>query len=245
MTDDDTIDCAEHGKTRAAYVCAHLVQNPEQKWFCGHPSEENRWPDAWCAQCEAEFQKYGEWNEHNEGCTEIKLICHECYESGMAQSVDAVSDAQRDAWRALARKCHDEIKPLQEQLLKEYRIGEHKRWDYQQESAELIFSNDGVPAVIAEVEFIGSVSTRSGTWLWAWANFDMLPQVRSRIAAVRDFGAERDFPRLTVPKWNADEVDGWEVSAIAAHVLGAQGLYRVPSANGFLYMAIMGIRHIQ
>ena len=44
-----------------------------------------------------------------------------------------------------------------------------------------------------------------------------------------------------VQQWPAEEVDGWEMAGVAAHVLGAQGVYRVPSANGFLFMAIMGV----
>lgn len=242
MSEDTAIQCESHGEGSPAYICTHLHANPAQKWFCNYPVEEDRWPDAWCAKCEAEFQKYGEWNEHNEGFADIKAICHECYESGMAASVDAMTDAERDAWHALVRDCHEELKPKQEKMVADYKIGQHRRWDYDQETATLMFSNDGVPALIAEVEFIGGVSTKSRTWLWAWANFDMLPQVRSRIAAVREFGAERDFPHLTVPEWQADEADGWDVSAIAAKVLGAQGLYRVPSRNGFLYMAILDMR---
>jgi hypothetical protein len=69
------------------------------------------------------------------------------------------------------------------------------------------------------------------------------PKVRTRTKAIRDFGEEKGFTRLTVLKWNADSIDGWEVSAIAAQALGAHGVYRTPTANGFLYMAITHIRH--
>jgi len=245
MTDDSRITCPEHGEADTTYVCRHLAENPEQPWFCDSPTEENRWPDAWCGQCDAAFREKGEWNEHNEGATEIALLCHRCYEAGIASSVDAVSDDTRAAWKALVRQCHDELGAKQEQLRAEFALGEHKRWDYDQDTASLMFSNDGVPALIAEVEFIGSVSTRTGTWLWSWANFHLLPNVRSRIAAVRAFGEERGFPRLTVPKWDADEVDGWEVSGIAGKVLGALGVYRVPTEYGFLYMAVMNMRDVR
>ena len=62
------------------------------------------------------------------------------------------------------------------------------------------------------------------------------------MVAVREFGEKNGFPRLTVPKWQADEADGWEMSAIAAHVLDAEGVYRVPTEKGFLFMAMTGIR---
>ena len=82
------------------------------------------------------------------------------------------------------------------------------------------------------------------TWLWAWANFYNEAPVVSRIAAVRAWGEERGFAHLTVPAWKGDATDGWELSGVAAQVLGAQGVYRVPTARGFLYMALMTVQRV-
>lgn len=81
--------------------------------------------------------------------------------------------------------------------------------------------------------------------VWAWANFHMLERVRSRIVAVRDYGEQEEWPRLTVPKWPATQVDGWAKTAIAAYVLDARGASRTPYGEGFTYFLITGIRHAQ
>jgi hypothetical protein len=47
---------------------------------------------------------------------------------------------------------------------------------------------------------------------------------------------------IEVPQWKADVVDAWELAGVAAYVLEAQGVYRAPTDNGYLFMAIMGIR---
>jgi hypothetical protein len=242
MADDNLIRCAEHGDATATYVCEHLAMDPEQRWYCDYPSESNRWPDAWCQQCDAEFRKEGERNEKNEQAVKIKVICNYCYESGHASSIESVEDCVVESWRSTLFECNHRLYTNQESLESQFRLSRHKRWDYDQKSGLITFSNEGIPAVIADIEMIGSVSSVSETWLWSWANFHILPSVRERMVAVREFGEKNGFPRLTVPKWKADEADGWEMSAITAHVLDAEGVYRVPTEKGFLFMAMTGIR---
>jgi hypothetical protein len=82
----DTISCSSHGKGFSTYVCEHLASRPKQRWFSAEPSEENRWPDAWCAACDQYFQKEGEWNRRNEKQSKVKLLCHRCYEKFRAQA---------------------------------------------------------------------------------------------------------------------------------------------------------------
>lgn len=75
------IECASHGQAFSTYICEHLAANPCQEWFSRDPEESNPWPDAWCKQCDIEFQEQGEWNERNEGKVKIKILCHNCYEA--------------------------------------------------------------------------------------------------------------------------------------------------------------------
>jgi hypothetical protein len=243
MTSDDRkVICEEHGESNAAFVCAHLLDHPVQRWFCAIPTEDNPYPDAWCATCNEAFLKEGEWNDRNEGAAPIKILCGGCYDHAVGQSVDALDPMQRDKWREFVESCCDETQDKQDALRDDFGIWTHERFDYDQATAELIFSNGGVPAVIANVEFVGSTSTRSGTWRWAWANFHMLDNVRSRIGAVRTFGVEKEYPHLFVPQWAAEEKDGWHMASVAAHVLDARGVYGAPSSNGRLFMAMTSLR---
>lgn len=242
LADGDSVQCSEHGEATAAYVCEHLAMNPEQRWHCNYPSEDNPWPDAWCGQCDGEFQKEGEWNENNEEAIQIKLICHHCYESGMASSVECIEKDVLELWVQTVSDAHDQLCAKQKALESQFNLSQHKRWDYDQETGLLTFSNDGIPSVIADIAIIGSISSISDTWLWSWANFSLLPGVTAPLQAARELGEQKGFPRLTIPKWPADQVDGWEMSAIAAQILDAKGVYRVPTDNGFLFMAMMDIR---
>lgn len=246
MNDDSNeVSCSVHGKASVTFVCSHLAANPLQRWHCDYPTEDSPWPDAWCDQCNEAYLRDGEWTEENSGCLDLKILCHQCYEGAKGASVDRLDGAALEAWRAFVGLCHRELHDKQDALKERFSLGAHKRWDWDQDRGELVFSNDGVPAVIAKIEFVGSTSTQSDTWLWSWANPSVVESVRSRILAVRDFGEGRDFPRLTVPKWPAEEVDGWEMAAIAAHVLDGQGVYRTPDDAGLTFMVLTEVRFAQ
>lgn len=116
-----------------------------------------------------------------------------------------------------------------------YRIGEYERWDYDQLTGKLIFSDKGVQKVIIDYEEVGSVSLKSNTWLWAWGNSSIEENVKKEITRVRAYGIKRGFENLLTAKWSADIVDGWDIAAISAYILKAKGVYRVPSDDNKLF----------
>jgi len=245
LEESDALECAQHGKAHTTYVCEHLISHPVQKWHSDYPDAENHWPDAWCAACNAHYlAEGGEWNERNEDLVPIKLMCHVCYEGARSASLARMAGPVFDAWDAFLDTCFEELKTKNDQLNQDFDLGSHQRYDWDQEKAELVFSNDGVPAVIAKIDFIGSHSSRSDTWLWAWANFHLLENIRTRIIAVRDFGELHDYPCLITPKWEAEEGDAWDMAAVAAHVLDARGVYRSPREGGASFMLIREIRKV-
>jgi hypothetical protein len=243
--DAKSIACEEHGAATSTYVCSHLAAEPVQRWHSARASEDNRWPDAWCGQCNVRFLQEGEWNDRNFTGVDLRVLCHHCYETALAKSIARLTGQPLQGWQDFVRQCHEELKAKQEALTREYSLGRHKRWDWDQERGDLVFSSDKVPAVIATIEFVGSVSTKSNTWLWSWANPSTLEAVRSRISAVYDFGEARDYPNLTVPKWPAEETDGWDMAAVAAHVLDVAGVYRTPSETGFTFLLLTEVRTAQ
>jgi len=89
--------------------------------------------------------------------------------------------------------------------------------------------------VITDFQAVGSISTRSNTWLWAWANESMLPNVCQAVEHVRAFGEREQITEVSDPYWPADEADGWGMTALTACLRQAKGGYRCPDAHGFLY----------
>lgn len=175
----------------------------------------------------------------------IEIVCCDCYALAKAKSVTRLAGSQAQEWRSFVTVCVRELQDKQAALKHQFDFGSHERWDWDQERAELVFSNNGKPVLVAAIEFVGSVSSISATWLWSWANFNLLPNVHRRIDAVRDFGEEKEFPHLVVPKWAAEQADGWEMAAVAARVLQAEGVYRTPGETGHTFMLLMDVRRVQ
>jgi len=239
--DSELITCSTHGRRVPAYICKHLHENPSQEWYSELQGKDNLHPDAWCTQCEATFQKLGGWSDDSGENAEITVVCESCYEYLRGQSVDVVTELVYDQWNEFVRSCSERLSEKQESLRQQFKIGEHKRWDWDLDTGTLIFSNDGVTAVTAEIDLVGSISSTSNTWLWAWAN-SSLSELKDNISIpVTEIGAESNFVKLTTPYWPADEVDGWQMTAICADILGSKGAYRTASETGFTYLIIRNI----
>ncbi len=243
-TDSETLHCPTHGESQATYICEHLADNAAQRWHCDYPSQDNPSPDAWCDRCNAEFLKQGAWNEANQGRINIKLFCLSCYERRKGESISYMDAASGKQWEAFVSGCCEELTKKNEHLWQRLSLTSYKRWDWSQDTAELVFSNDDVPGVIARIAFVGSFSTKSETWLWAWANFNLVEAIREPAIAVRDYGEQKDFLPLTIPKWSATQEDGWHMAAVAARILGAEGAYRTPSDYGFTFMVLHDVRTV-
>jgi len=241
---DQTITCTVHGSAEPAYVCNHLLDDPVQFWFSELPTVENKCPDAWCSSCEAQFQELGEWTDENTSADNIKVICQHCYENNRMQSIPYCMAAVAESWDKYVSHCVERLNQKQELLQTQFKINEHKRWDWDQGTGALVFSNDDVQAVISQIQFVGSISTSSDTWLWAWANSSLEPESWAKVLTVQKYGETSNFVNLTTPLWVADEIDGWEMTAVAVELLDAKGAYRTPSSNGFTYLALTDVAWI-
>lgn len=128
------------------------------------------------------------------------------------------------------------LKSVQDQTKAEFNLGAYERYDWDQENETLVFSDQDIAKVIAQIQFVGSISIETNTWLWAWANDSVLPGLYEEIWRVKAFGEENNYWQLHMSKWEADEVDGWTMTAIAANLLRARGAYRSPKDNGYTFM---------
>jgi len=239
--DDDSVHCDSHGEAAATFVCGHLADDPVQRWHGSAASTDNPWPDAWCDRCNESYLREGEWTDANSSCLDLKVLCCGCYEEAKGRSVGRLRGASLASWQDLLDTCCAALQAKQDALSERFDLWRHERWDWDQDRAEIVFSNDGVPAVVATVAFAGSLSTHSHTWKWSWANESLSSAVVGAMARVRDYGEALDRPHLTVPIWPADQSDGWAMTAVAAHLLNADGAYRTPSDSGFVFMLLSDV----
>jgi hypothetical protein len=142
---------------------------------------------------------------------------------------------------------HDAVHQLQEKnarLEREFRLGAWPRFDYDVDNGTLIFSEQGVAKVIAEIQIVGTTSFKVGNWLWAWANSHWPLERVVDAERVRAFGEEHGIGELAHDYIEDEDLNGlgWELTAVAARIADAAGAYRpLHSDGGGLYFTLKNI----
>ena len=236
------IQCSKHGSSKSTFVCTHLVNGKGLGFNYGYEPDEPDalYPDAWCDACEAVWEEEGEWNDWSQAHADIKMLCSGCYQD--LRRSNWIED--QELWQSLVEKSCEYLNEKQTSFLEVYKIDEHERWDWDQETGKLIFSHAGTPQVEADIAFSGSISTDSDTWLWAWANKSLMEAVKSDARQVRELGEQHAYHDLASALWPATAEDGWTMTAIMAKTLNAIGAYRTPNEHGFMYMVVKSARWV-
>ena len=115
-----------------------------------------------------------------------------------------------------------------------WRFGEEDRWDFSQDTGELVFAYPDL-VVRAPAQIVGTFDSQAGTWMWAWANPSIAESLARDAARVREYGEEHGIRRLTLPKWAGAETDAWHMAALACRLCEANGAYRGPAGTTFVF----------
>jgi hypothetical protein len=141
-------------------------------------------------------------------------------------------------WPELLAQAEAYSDECQERLKAEFSLLDYPRYDYDQESATLVFSGADRPNLKLTIQVIGSWAAKSGTWLWAWENDSILLGAREHVHVLQKFGLQNGFQRLSDAHWEAEQTDAWEMTRVACLLLQADGVYRSPDDDGALFMVL-------
>ncbi|MFZ6712521.1 DUF6882 domain-containing protein [Undibacterium sp. TC9W] len=155
------------------------------------------------------------------------------------------AQARQQGWEQVLSASADYSVATQKALDDDYQISSYEHWDLDQVTGELTFSDGGVQKLSARIEFVGSYSDRSKTWLWSWGNSTITPALYKRMDVLRSLGAKHQFSKLMQRSWVAQLSDGWEMATVANYLLKTKGIYRVPFETGFVFLLITDIRKVQ
>jgi hypothetical protein len=239
MSKSEEVICGEHGNTPVTFACRHLVSGVACGFHCSTEDPNDRWPDAWCDACD-------ELNEI--GADLIKILCTHCWEAARARN-ERVPKLARGKRAALTKQERQKfIAHATQQAQRQQDATDAKwsflklpRWHFDDNRKTLTFSDDE-RRVIADVRLVGSYSTKSNSFQWSWAlQVDGEPEIDD-MSQLPAFGEVRGIKRLTRKRWDCEIGEGWEMTAIAAHLLGCEGVYRAPFDHLYWFMLLGGFR---
>jgi hypothetical protein len=241
MTRAREIECAGHGKAWETYICGHLFRRPRQAWFGAYPAKDDPWPDAWCAKCNAAYEREGgRWNKRNEDEADIRLICSSCYlDRRVETAAAALKGRDKRRWNDLVAEACVQQDKRQREMVAAHGLDKYPRVRLDLKASELLFRGGRRKPLALRIAAIGTYSAQSCTWLWAWGNWHLPAAVRRHVARLREMGERERFPHLTESIWRAEPHEGWHMAAIAAREMGALGVYQAPGETVTTYLALM------
>jgi hypothetical protein len=121
----------------------------------------------------------------------------------------------------------------------QYQIGQYESWFYDQHTGLLTFRDGDETRLKILYQVVGSVSKVSHTWLWSWANPHLTESIYEEMFGVKEYGEIMGYERLCKRKWEANQQDGWEMTAAAAFILKAKGAYRIPAKKTWTFVVFM------
>jgi hypothetical protein len=145
-----------------------------------------------------------------------------------------------EEYKKFNHQCIHELQDHQAKLWAEHDLDAYPRWDYDQHTALLTFSDNDEEINFRFVE-VGSFSEKSNTWKWAWDNAYVLEKVKKETFAVKEFGEKNDIKELSEGYFEANEADGWAITAVTCKLLGGIGAYRPVSDHLLVFMVLMEV----
>ena len=242
------IECT-HGGGAGTFVCVHLAEGVACGFHADEPTAADPWPDAWCDGCERVRAEAGEWNDENMDALDIRFLCEHHYVEVRERNreVSPLLAGQvgfdEKSYGELVLQASGIVKALQEKAEQAFGLGRHDRWAADYDAARFTLVTGGETQVVADLQIVGSFSTKNSSWLWSWANEIHEPHLVRGVAMLRALGEARGI-RFLADAYHegVDEVHCWEMTSLACHVLGYDACYRAPMDHRLLFMLLKNLR---
>lgn len=110
------------------------------------------------------------------------------------------------------------------------------QWNVDQDERTIVFNTPKGLAATAPVQIIGTYNTDDQTWLWGWDHPSVVAPLAEHAKKVYEYGKQHGYELLTTRKLQCPVEQGWEFTALACWLAGAQGGYRGPMGSTRVFM---------
>ena len=132
---------------------------------------------------------------------------------------------------AFLAKCFQELKNKQDALMGKYNLGKFDSFWFDQIAETIQFKDNENVELEFHVVPVGSWSSKSNSWMWAWANKSLTDELGSKAMKIKELASYTGYNTFEKEAFEADEAMAHELTSMAVHHLNALGMYIVPSDN--------------
>jgi len=111
-----------------------------------------------------------------------------------------------------------------------------EHWDLDQQTGTLTWTFPHM-TVSAKAQVLATYSPTGGSWMWAWANAGIQPELASDSGKIRTWGQTHGHPQmLTEAVVAADDQMADTLSELALRITEATGYFRAPTGTCYKVM---------
>ena len=125
-------------------------------------------------------------------------------------------------------------------LIDDWDFGREDNWNAELEEGRLSFTFYD-RHVDTKVQVVGTYNTKDGTFLTGWDHPSVPLPLRLAANRVRSYGQEQEIPILMQRKLACSEYAAWQLTALAAQLIDAQGAYRGKANGTWVYMVFSDV----
>lgn len=145
-------------------------------------------------------------------------------------------DIDTEDWFQVFSACLGKMMAIQtacsEQVVKD------QDWNVDFSEGVILFGNQKYP-----LQFIGSESTSSNSWLWGWENINEFPDEIIQVATQTKVVGERwNLEALTIAEFELDDIfNGHNLSIVTCGLADKYCYYRGPHSGGAIFVAFSDV----
>jgi hypothetical protein len=140
---------------------------------------------------------------------------------------------------AFLNSCYAELQEKQDILINQSGLMRYEDFLFDQTTRSIQFKNNGEVGLEFSVVLVGSWSSKSNSWMWAWANESVENELRVETSRIRELAELTGNSIFTEEKFKADEMKAHELTSMAVHHLDALGMYIIPTEGLKSFLALM------
>ena len=138
--------------------------------------------------------------------------------------------------------CYQELVSKQDILLKNYNLGAYDSYWFNQIAGTIEFKNMGEVKLEFAVIEVGSWSSKSNSWMWAWANNSLIEEFKAKSLCFKDLYNKTGINIFNERGFQVDEYMAHELTAMAIHHINALGMYIVPTNDLKIFFALVELK---
>lgn len=112
-------------------------------------------------------------------------------------------------------------------------------WDLDQDAGTIVFTAPNGIIATCPVQIIGTFNASDLSWMWGWDHPSVPVPLQDHARLCKAYGEKHGIRALTAHKVaNSSEEDGWQLTALACKLAGAQGGYRGSQGKTRIFVTI-------